>query len=143
MLEILLANGPNLNLLGEREPHVYGVTSLSELEQKLTATAEKEGCRLKSFQSNCEGALLDFLHANRQADGLIINPGAFTHYSYALRDCLAAIELPAVEVHISNIYCREDFRRQSVTAPMCIGQISGFGIQGYVWALNALLDYLK
>ncbi len=142
MWEILLVNGPNLNLLGTREPNVYGTTSLADIEEMVVRAGEKQGIKVHAFQSNSEGTIIDFLQEHRSANGIIINPGAFTHYSYAIRDCLAALSLPVVEVHISQVYQREEFRHSSVIAPVCIGQISGFGDFGYLLGLQGLLDYL-
>ncbi len=144
MKKILIVHGPNLGLLGEREPKIYGKTTLAQLDAMLEKEAVRLKVQLKIFQSNSEGAIIDFLIAERKwADGVIINPGAFTHYSLALRDCLAAINLPAIEVHLSNIAAREEFRRNSVTAAACLGQISGFGIKSYLAALQVLSDMKK
>ncbi len=141
MKKILIVHGPNLGLLGEREPKVYGKTTLAQLNAMLEKEAVRLKVQLKIFQSNWEGAIIDFLTAERNwADGVIINPGALTHYSLALRDCLAAINLPAIEVHLSNIAAREEFRRHSVTAAACRGQISGFGVRSYLLALQQLAD---
>jgi 3-dehydroquinate dehydratase II len=139
---ILVVNGPNLNLLGTREPEIYGDKTLEDVRALLLAAAEKLGASLDFFQSNVEGDIINYLHQNRAADGLVINPAAFTHTSIALRDAIAAIGIPAVEVHLSNIHAREEFRRVSYIAPVCIGQISGFGIQSYLLGLEALADYL-
>ncbi|HLG93847.1 MAG TPA: type II 3-dehydroquinate dehydratase [candidate division Zixibacteria bacterium] len=144
MKKILVVHGPNLGLLGEREPKVYGKMTLAQLNSMLEKEAVRLKIQLKIFQSNWEGAIIDFLTAERKwADGVIINPGALTHYSLALRDCLSAIKLPAIEVHLSNIAAREDFRRNSVTAAVCLGQISGFGVKSYLLALQALADMKK
>lgn len=142
MMEILLVNGPNLNLLGTREPEVYGDAALADIERMVALAAGKQGFRLCCFQANGEGEIIDFLQEHRRAVGLIINPGAFSHYSYAIRDCIKALAIPAVEVHISQIYQREPFRHTSVIAPVCIGQISGFGDFGYLLALQGLIDFL-
>jgi len=139
--EILLVNGPNLNLLGVREPEIYGSVTLEDIEKQVTLAAAKQGFSLKTFQSNSEGKIIDFLQENADAEGLIINPGAYTHYSYAIRDCIAGLRIPAVEVHLSQIYSREEFRQRSVIAPVCIGQISGFGDFSYLLGLQALIDY--
>ncbi|NLM25659.1 MAG: type II 3-dehydroquinate dehydratase [Firmicutes bacterium] len=141
MTEILLVNGPNLNLLGVREPEIYGSVTLEDIEKQVTLAAAKQGFSLKTFQSNSEGKIIDFLQENADAEGLIINPGAYTHYSYAIRDCIAGLRIPAVEVHLSQIYSREEFRQRSVIAPVCIGQISGFGDFSYLLGLQALIDY--
>ena len=136
---ILLVNGPNLNLLGEREPEIYGHTTLAEIEKLVRDACAGWSVEVKAFQSNHEGALVDFLQEHRaRARGIIINPGAYTHTSYALHDCLKALPVPAVEVHLSNLHAREAFRRQSVVAPACRGQIVGLGIRGYLLAAEWL-----
>ncbi len=138
--KILVLHGPNLNLLGSRETEIYGRLSLAELNSLILEEAEKLGLKPDCYQFNSEGALLDCLHsAPGKYKGIIINPGAFTHYSIALRDALAGINLPAIEVHLSNIQARESFRRRSVITPVVRGQISGFGPQSYLLALRALL----
>ena len=137
MHRILIVNGPNLNLLGQREPETYGSESLDEINERLTAHAEQLGLDVSFFQSNSEGEIIDYLHREGfEADGLIINPGAFTHYSYAIRDAIVAVNLCAVEVHLSNIYSREEFRHKSVIAPVCRGHVVGFGAEGYFMALS-------
>ncbi|TCS84017.1 type II 3-dehydroquinate dehydratase [Tepidibacillus fermentans] len=142
--KVLVLHGPNLNLLGKREPQIYGTTSLEELHQQMTDLGLRIDLDLTFFQSNHEGKLIDQIHeAMGVYDGLIINPGAFTHYSYAIRDAIAGTQIPTVEVHISNIYQRESFRHQSVIAPVTIGQISGLGMFGYLAALYFLADYFK
>jgi 3-dehydroquinate dehydratase-2 len=143
MKRILLLNGPNLNRLGIREPDTYGKVTLAELEKQLHILAKESQLKLVCFQSNHEGELIDNIHqADTSADGIIINPGAFTHYSYAIRDAIASISIPVIEVHISNIHAREEFRHHSVIAPVTNGQIVGFGMLGYHLALLALKEKL-
>ena len=140
--KILVLHGPNLNLLGSREVKIYGHLSLAELNSLILQEAEKLGLELDCYQFNSEGALLDCIHsAPGKYEGIIINPGAFTHYSIALRDALAGVDLPAIEVHLSNIYAREAFRRRSMIAPVVWGQISGLGVQSYLLALRALKSH--
>ncbi|MBN1781295.1 type II 3-dehydroquinate dehydratase [bacterium] len=143
-MHILVIHGPNLNLLGEREPEIYGDMTLEQLNLEITQYAWKKGIQVECFQSNHEGAIIDFIHENRKsADGIIINPGALTHYSYALHDALKSVDVPAVEVHLSDIHSREDFRSISVTAPACIAQISGKGKMGYLEAIATLVRHLE
>jgi 3-dehydroquinate dehydratase-2 len=142
-LNVLVIHGPNLNLLGRREPEIYGHITLEELNRRLRSTAEKRGVELRIVQSNHEGELIDAVHAALDwADGLLINPAAYTHTSVALRDAIAGVGLPTVEVHLSNINAREPFRNKSLIAPVCLGQISGFGPRSYLLGLTALLDTL-
>jgi len=144
MIPIIVVHGPNLNLLGEREPEVYGVITLSQLDAAIGEYAESLGITVRCFQSNHEGILIDFLHDQRSwAQGVIINPGALTHYSYALRDAIAAIRLPAVEVHLSDIHQREPFRKISVIAEVCLAQICGRGIDSYRDGLKLLAGHLQ
>jgi len=139
-MNILLLNGPNLNLLGEREPEIYGTTTLAELEQMVQARAQALGHTVRAFQSNHEGELIDQLHQSRHwADGVIFNPGAFTHYSYALRDAVAATKLRVVEVHLSDITRREPWRRVSVLEEVCAHRVMGKGTDGYLEALEWLV----
>ena len=141
---VLVLHGPNLNLLGKREPEVYGTTTLENINDMLTGRAVELGLELVFIQSNYEGKLID---AIQQASGnyacIIINPAAFTHYSIAVRDALAAVNVPAIEVHLSNIYRREEFRHHSVIAPVAIGQIAGFGANGYLLALEAASNLIR
>ena len=141
-MKILVINGPNLNLLGSREPSIYGNQDYAALLKQLDAFAKKNGITIDAFQSNSEGALIDRIHeAAGNYDGIVINPGAYTHYSIAILDALKAIDVPAIEVHLSNIAAREDFRHVSVTAAGCIGQISGLGFDSYFLAIEALLKH--
>ena len=140
---ILVLHGPNLNMLGKREPEVYGALTLEQLNAELAAQAAKLGVAVECRQTNHDGVLVDMIQAADGAyDCIIINPAAFTHYSIAVRDALAAISTPAIEVHLSNIYRREEFRHHSVTAPVTVGQIAGFGSQGYILALYAAVDII-
>ncbi len=144
MKKILIINGPNLNMLGLREPGVYGTQTLETLCDKIRKKAESLEVQVDFYQSNIEGELINKIHsAVGTFDGIVINPGAYTHYSYAIRDALASVSLPAIEVHISNIHKREEFRHKSVTAPVCIGQICGLGTNGYLYALEELINGQK
>lgn len=140
---VLILHGPNLNLLGRREPAIYGLRSLNEINAALYRLADQHQAELRIVQSNHEGGLVDALHAAiGWADGVLVNLGAYTHTSIALHDALLTLQLPAVEVHLSNIYAREPFRHRSRIAPVCVGQICGFGWRSYLLGLTALLDYL-
>jgi 3-dehydroquinate dehydratase II len=143
-LHVLVLNGPNLNLLGTREPGIYGNSTLADINGALTDDAKSLGVTLTFGQSNHEGVLIDSIHESRGIqDGLIINAGAYTHTSVALRDAIAAVGIPTVEVHLSNLYKREEFRHHSYLAPVAIGQISGFGPDSYLLGLQALVRYLR
>ncbi|MBQ9942064.1 MAG: type II 3-dehydroquinate dehydratase [Christensenellaceae bacterium] len=141
MKHFLVMNGPNLNMTGIREKGVYGAKTLEDINADIAALAEQLGVEVEFYQSNHEGALIDRLHAaHGQLDGIILNAGAYTHYSYAIRDAIAAIDVPVVEVHISNVHAREEFRKISVIAPVCKGTVAGFGPKGYAMALRALAE---
>ena len=138
-MKILVINGVNLNMLGLREPEIYGGETMQDLENKISAYSKSIGVEVDFFQSNFEGEIVEKIHAAMgEYDGVVINPGAFTHYSYAIHDAIKSVNVPFVEVHISNIYGREEFRHKSVTAAACVGQISGFGFKGYELAIDAL-----
>ena len=143
-MKVLVINGPNLNFLGIREKGIYGSESYEGLVERLKQKAEQDGFEIELFQNNSEGAIIDRIQQAYydKVDGIVINPGAYAHYSIAIRDALASIEVPKVEVHISNVYKREEFRHTSVITPVCTGEILGFGLQGYFLALDALKAYL-
>lgn len=143
-MRVLLMNGPNLNLLGVREPQVYGTTTLADIEEAFKAYAAGQGVEVACFQSNHEGVLIDEIHASMGAfDGIVYNPGAHTHYSYALHDAISSVTTPVVEVHISDISTREDFRHVSVLADACIGQVMGLGVESYLRGLDLLLEHVR
>jgi len=140
-MKILVIHGPNLNMLGKREPDIYGTATLEEINSSIKKEAQTLGIEVEAAQTNSEGEIVDIIQGSvDKCDGIVINPGAYTHYSYAIRDAIAGCRLPVVEVHLSNIYAREDFRSKSVTAPVAIGQISGFGALSYILALRAIFE---
>ncbi|HHV62743.1 MAG TPA: type II 3-dehydroquinate dehydratase [Firmicutes bacterium] len=144
MYKILLLNGPNLNLLGIREPEIYGTITLKDIEETVKQRGAAIGVEVRAAQHNSEGAMVDAIHdALRWASGIILNAGAYTHYSIAIRDAIASVRVPTVEVHITNVHAREPFRHRSVLAPVTIGQVVGFGIYGYIMALDGLVHYLN
>lgn len=144
MKSVLILHGPNLNLLGEREPQVYGSLTLAEIDSRLVEYGASLGLEVRTFQSNHEGALIDILHSCRSwASGVVFNPGGYTHTSVALRDAVAAIAIPVVEVHLSNVYAREEFRHSSLISPVCRGKITGFGWRSYLLGLQALEGLLS
>lgn len=144
MKKLLVIHGPNLNLLGEREPGVYGHDSFDSINREIVEKGIAEGFEIEIFQTNLEGGIIDILHEARlKFDGVILNAGAYTHYSYAIRDAISAIKIPVVEVHLSNIHAREEFRHTSVIAPVCVGQIAGFGKNSYILAVESFKEILK
>ena len=144
MDKILVIHGPNLNLLGKREVNIYGKESLDEINSKLKKTAEKLKVKIEIKQSNHEGEIVDLIgSAKKSFKAILINPAAYTHTSVAIRDAIAACGVPAVEIHLSNIYSREDFRQTSLTAPVCVGQVSGFGLNSYILGLEAAVGLIK
>ncbi|XZH59250.1 type II 3-dehydroquinate dehydratase [Clostridium perfringens] len=144
-MKIMVINGPNLNLLGIREKEIYGAKDFNQVIDYIKEEGKELGLEVNCFQSNIEGEIINFIHNAyfEKYDGIIINPGAYTHYSIAIYDALKGVEIPTVEVHLSNIHKREEFRHKSVTAPACIGQISGFGEYGYIMSMNALKNHIK
>jgi 3-dehydroquinate dehydratase-2 len=144
MFKILLIHGPNLNLLGWREPGIYGTVGFDEINTRMKRVAEENDTELRVFQSNSEGALVDTIQdARTWADGIVINPGAYSHYSIALRDALSAVKLPTIEVHLSNIHTREEFRHKLVLTPVCVGMICGLGWRSYLYGLESLIAILQ
>mgnify|MGYP003280229272 FL=1 len=144
MKKVLLIHGPNINLTGQREPGIYGAETLAAINAEVITKCQRLGMECAVFQSNSEGALIDRLHAAREdCDAIIINAGAYTHYSYALRDAIAAVRLPTVEVHMSNVDAREEFRHKSVIGPVCAGSIAGFGKHSYLLAVDAVKAILE
>ncbi len=144
MPKILVLHGPNLNLLGTREPEIYGKETLEFINAQLKRVGEENGVEIRPLQSNSEGAMIDAIHDARSwADAILLNPGAYSHYSYAIRDALAAVKLPTVEVHLSNIHAREEFRHKLVLSPVCVGFICGFGWRSYLLGLHGLISLLQ
>jgi 3-dehydroquinate dehydratase-2 len=143
-MKILVVHGPNLNLLGEREPEKYGKRTLKDINDAIKRLADELGTEVKFFQSNCEGDIVsEIQEAKHNFDGILINPAAYTHTSIAIRDAILAVTKPCVEVHLSNLYTREEFRHRSYIAPVCLGQISGFGLDSYLLGLHALINHIK
>lgn len=143
-MKILVINGVNMNMLGIREPDKYGSMTLKELEKDLYAYSFELGIDIETYQSNHEGEIVEKIHsAYNNADGIVINPGAYTHTSVAIRDALSAVNIPTVEIHMTNIHSREDFRHKSLIAPVCMAQISGFGVDSYKLGLKGLVNFLK
>jgi 3-dehydroquinate dehydratase-2 len=144
-MKIIIINGPNIQLLGKRKPEIYGSGTLEGLQKHLEGIGKELKIKVSFFQSNSEGEIVDIIGSSikNEVDGIIINPAAYTHTSVAIHDALESVDVPAIEVHISNVHRREEFRRKSMTAPACIGQISGLGTDGYEWALRAMVGHLK
>lgn len=142
-MNMMVIHGPNLNLLGTRKPEIYGKKTLNEVNSEILCYAKENNIKVEIFQSNSESEIIDLLHKSKetfQSQGIVLNPAAYTHYSYAIADAVEAIDIPVVEVHLSNIHGREEFRRKSVIAPFAMGQVSGFGGHGYILAMDALLN---
>ncbi|MGN1125315.1 MAG: type II 3-dehydroquinate dehydratase [Candidatus Gastranaerophilaceae bacterium] len=140
-MNILILNGPNLNMLGSREPEKYGYTTLSEIEHKLVEYGKKHNTQIDCFQSNIEGELVEAIQKSQDTyDGIVLNAGGYTHTSVAIRDAIASVETPVVEVHLTNVHAREEFRHNSMIAPVCVGQIAGFGENSYILGIDALLN---
>jgi 3-dehydroquinate dehydratase-2 len=143
-MSILILHGPNLNLLGQREPEIYGALPLEEIDKRLVAAGKELAIKIRTQQSNHEGELIDALHdAKDWAKGIVFNPGGYTHTSVALRDAVAAIEIPVIEVHLSNVYSREEFRNKSLLSTVCIGKITGFGWRSYLYGLQEIAAFTK
>ena len=143
-MKLLLINGPNMNMLGIRQPEIYGSDTLATIESLTVNKAKELGCEMDCFQSNYEGAIIDKIHeAYQKYDGIVINPAAYTHYSYAIADALGAVAIPAIEIHMSDIHSRESFRANSVTLPYCIGQVAGYGKESYAMGVEKLVEYIK
>ena len=143
MPKVLLINGPNLNLLGSREPEIYGSTTLEEIEKKVVSTLRGHEIDCESFQSNSEGEIIDWLHNNRRADFLLLNPGALSHTSVGLRDAVLGVGIPFIEIHLSNVHKREEFRHHSYFSDIAIGALSGLGVKGYLLAAEFAIDYIE
>ncbi|MFO7889990.1 MAG: type II 3-dehydroquinate dehydratase [bacterium] len=143
-IKIMVIHGPNLNLLGKREPELYGTLTLREINKQITDFARSKSVKVKTFQSNHEGKIIDCIQrAEKKYTGIVINPGALTHYSYTIRDAVAAVSIPVVEAHLSDIHHREDFRRISVISPVCVDQISGLGVESYMRGIERILKKIK
>ena len=143
MQKVLLINGPNLNLLGSREPEIYGSTTLMEIEKKVASKLREHKIDCESFQSNTEGKIIDWLHNNRSSDFLLLNPGALSHTSVGLRDAVLGVEIPFIEIHLSNVHKREEFRHHSYFSDIAIGALSGLGVKGYLLAAEFAVDYIE
>ena len=143
MSKVLLINGPNLNLLGSREPEIYGSITLKEIEKKVVSTLRGHEIDCESFQSNSEGEIIDWLHNNRRADFMLLNPGALSHTSVGLRDAVLGVEIPFIEIHLSNVHKREEFRHHSYFSDIAIGALAGLGVKGYLIAAEFAVDYIE